>query len=204
MEFKTVLQILLEADKEEPANEPDPTDYTDEPEPEPEDVEEDNEEETEPETEEDESQEEESETEDDPTDYTDTPTDDTSSEESPEGEDSNTDEEPPEEGENPHRKHVLMNDFVSLFHLVKSTQERVVAINFESIETNQIVIQVSNLLLKLKDELFDYITGEFKNDKYVMGVYKYNQALQSMNILIEVIRKAKVIKDDTTKGKKKR
>lgn len=203
MEVKTLLQIVLEA---EPAKEPDPEDYTEVEAPE-EPAEDPPEEET-PEEDKTEEPEEETDTEDEPTDYTDEPSTDepadaetdttTTSEEPAEGEPDDGDE-----ANNQYKKSKLLEDFISLYYLIKNTHERVVTINFESVETNQIVIQVSNFLLKLKEEVYTYITGQYKTDKYVMNLYKYNQSIQSLNILVEMIRKSKEIQIDGATTKKK-
>lgn len=197
MEVKTLLQIVLEA---EPAKEPDPEDYT-----EVEAPEEPDEDPPEEETPEEDKTEE---PEDEPTDYTEEP-----AEEPADGEETDatttseepTEEEPAdgEEANNQYKKSKLLEDFISLYYLIKNTHERVVTINFESVETNQIVIQVSNFLLKLKEEVYTYITGQYKTDKYVMNLYKYNQSIQSLNILVEMIRKSKEIQIDDTTTKKK-
>lgn len=198
MEVKTLLQIVLEA---EPAKEPDPEDYTEVEAPE-EPAEDPPEEET-PEEDKTEEPEEETDTEDEPTDYTDEPSADEPAD--AETDTTTTSEEPAEDDEtnNQYKKSKLLEDFISLYYLIKNTHERVVTINFESVETNQIVIQVSNFLLKLKEEVYTYITGQCKTDKYVMNLYKYNQSIQSLNILVEMIRKSKEIQieDGTTKKK---
>lgn len=198
----TLLDILLEADKEPDAEEA--TNYSEET-VEPEDVddeatdyssegEDDPDEDTEGDPENDEPADGDGD-ETEPTDYTsedeepeepssDTTTDDSSS---------STEEGESEEGD-AERQLTLLDDFIDLFGLVKSIYERTLKVNLMDMEANRIIVQVSAILAKLKNEMFTYITMNYKKNSYVKNLYKFNQSSQTLNVVLGIIKNAKEIK----------
>ncbi len=101
--------------------------------------------------------------------------------------------EEPNEGEDNEmrKKNVLLNDFIRLFQITKNTHDKLVTLNLNSVESNKLIIQLSRQMVNLKDEIFTYITKTFKEEKYLMNLYKYNQSFQALNLIISNIKQSK-------------
>lgn len=180
-------RILLEAEDEEYEDNPDgennsdTTDYT---------------EEVEEISEDDEPSEEENENHDDANDDETSDSDD-NEDESEEGsgdngdENSMEDEQPPEEispGESKQRL-MLIKDYMNLYEFINDMIEKLNSNTNINLIIQQVINRVNENLRQLREQLYDYITCDFKNDSYINSLTVYNYFIKAVKVNSEMIIK---------------
>lgn len=180
-------RILLEAEDEEYEDNPDgqnnsdTTDYT---------------EEVEEISEDDEPSEEENENHDDANDDETSDSDD-NEDESEEGSGDNGDENSMEEeqsseeispGESKQRL-MLIKDYMNLYEFINDMIEKLNSNTNINLIIQQVINRVNENLRQLREQLYDYITCDFKNDSYINSLTVYNYFIKAVKVNSEMIIK---------------
>ena len=136
---------------------------------------------------------------DQPTDYTDdTELDDVSGDDQTDSDDEYAEEHQPQSEEHikndPEtvKRSALLDDFISLYDIIKNNVNRLNGLSETDFVVNKIVIQVKKNLIALQDSLFTLIIRTYSLNTYAKNLYLYNYFTQSLAINLEMLSKISV------------
>jgi hypothetical protein len=86
---------------------------------------------------------------------------------------------------------LLIKDFVALYKLVDSINDRLGDVKKSDILTSSIIIQVMKNFSTMGEQVFDFIQGNFTKNSYVNNLFQYNLFIEAIKINMEMLKKIK-------------
>lgn len=136
----------------------------------------------------------ETENEDSPTDYgAEAPTDDDDTgEEEPEPENSDDGATTDEEVQDTKKNSVLIEDFISLYYMIGTFNDKISLIDKSNADVNRITHQVMANFLELRKKIFKYIRYDFSSTNYIGNLYAYNSFIEASKVNSAILQETKV------------
>lgn len=106
------------------------------------------------------------------------------------------------------RNSVLIEDFISLYYLIGTLNEKIGSIDKSNVNINRITHQVMANFMEIRKKIFKYIRYDFSSTNYIGNLYAYNSFIEASKVNSAILRESKVFTDSesvdiSSKGRKK-